>query len=208
MIEPLYQQQAEQAAADCGTSRLRWIDPADIPVNAAFRASCAMNQCGEFGRRWSCPPALAAVEVLRERIQSYSGALVFQADYSFADDFDYEGMEKGALDFYRLCRCVESSLRGLGLDALVLGAGSCRECRQCTYPKRPCVRPQGPVYSLEAFGVDVNALCRLADLPYVLDGGIVPYTAMALIRLAADPLSAPAASAGTAESPDHPVPES
>lgn len=175
--------QTEQFAAACGAARWRWIDPGEITVSTAFRTSCAMNQCGQFGRCWSCPPAVPSVEKMHEDLLRYDMGLVFQGDYPYVDDFDYEAMEAGALSFYQLCRCLEGHLTELPVRSLVLGAGRCRECRVCTYPNKPCVRAQGPVMSLEAYGVDVTALCRLSDLPYVLENGTVPYTGLALLAV-------------------------
>lgn len=182
-------EEAEEICRSCGAERLAWISPEEIRTTGAFRISCEMNMCGQYGRSWSCPPALASIEELREQILQFGSGLVFQADYPFADAFDYEAMEAGALAFYGLCRCIETGLRGLSPDILVLGAGSCRECRRCTYPDAPCVRPQGPVLSLEAYGVDVTALCDTAGLPYAYTTEVVPYTGLALL-----PWQAPAAS--------------
>lgn len=185
MLDPKRKEQAEQCVRDCGAVRWNWIDPASIRVVHAFRASCEMNQCGRYGACWSCPPAIPDVETLRKRMLGYQAGLVFQSDTPVSDDFDYEAMEAGALAFYGRCRCAENRLEESGFRPLVLGAGSCRECRRCTYPDAPCVRPQGPVYSLEAFGVDVLALCESAHLPYRMQAGVVPYTGLALLDPAA-----------------------
>ena len=138
-------ERAVDAVRSCGAARWRWIRPADIEVRGAFRISCEMNQCGRYGACWSCPPALPDVAVLARDLHSYPAGLVFQVDTPLGDDFDYEAMEAGALEFYAVCRCIEQRLAAAGVPALVLGAGSCRECRRCTYPDAPCVRPQGPV---------------------------------------------------------------
>ena len=173
----------EQAARDCGAVRTAWITPQDIPVDPGFRTSCEMNQCGAYGCRWSCPPAIADVEVLHEDLLSCSAAMVFQADFPVGDIFDYEAMEEGAKAFYALCRCLEKRLDEISKDRFfVLGAGACRECRICTYPKAPCVRSRGPVLSLEAYGVDVTGLVKAARLPYNVSPELVTYTGLVLCR--------------------------
>ena len=173
---------AVEAVRSCGATRWQWIRPTDLEVRAAFRISCEMNQCGRYGACWSCPPALPDVAALARELRGFQAGLVFQMDAPLGDDFDYSTMEAGALEFYALCRCIEQQLAAIHVASLVLGAGSCRECRRCTYPDAPCIRPQGPVYSLEAYGVDVTALCERADLPYQIQDGRIPYTGLLLLR--------------------------
>lgn len=170
----------EKAAKDCGALRTARIPAADIQVDSGFRASCEMNQCGAYGCRWSCPPVLPSVGEMHKDLRQYTEAVLFQADFPLGDIFDYAAMEEGAAAFYRLCRCIEKHLQKDEGTFLLLGAGACRECAGCTYPKAPCVRPQGPVMSLEAYGVDVTALVRSAALPYNISPDLVTYTGLIL----------------------------
>lgn len=178
----VYENEIERAAKDCGAARTASVPPGEIPVDTGFRRSCAMNQCGAFSCRWSCPPALPGIEKMHKELLAYRAAILFQADFSVRDIFDYEAMEEGAQAFYQICRCLErrlGALPGAG-RFLVLGAGACRECRECSYPDAPCRRKKGPVMSLEAYGVDVTRLAQAADLPYNAAPELVTYTGLIL----------------------------
>ncbi|MDE8682148.1 DUF2284 domain-containing protein [Blautia schinkii] len=44
-------------------------------------------------------------------------------------------------------------------DMLMLGAGGCRICGHCAYPK-PCRFPEKAISSMEAYGLFVTQVCR------------------------------------------------
>ncbi|MDE8682527.1 DUF2284 domain-containing protein, partial [Blautia schinkii] len=50
-------------------------------------------------------------------------------------------------------------------DMLMRGAGGCRICGQCAYPK-PCRFPEKAISYMEAYGLFVTQVCRDNNLKY------------------------------------------
>ena len=68
----------------------------DIPFCPELRQLCESNQCGNYGKSWTCPPAVGKVEDLMRQAKGYQSALVYQTVSQLEDSFDIEGMQEGA----------------------------------------------------------------------------------------------------------------
>lgn len=142
----------------------------------AFRALCEKNSCGFYGACWTCPPDAGSLEALIHRVRYYERALVFQTVSALEDSFDIEGMHEASLRHNRLVSQIQSEAKALGMDCFLLGAGACGVCRECTKRENlPCRFPEQAVTSLEACGVDVAHLARLAGLKYINGANTVTY---------------------------------
>ena len=64
-------------------------------------------------------------------------------------------------------------------DMLMLGAGGCRICGQCAYPK-PCRFPEKAISSMEAYGLFVTQVCRDNNLKYYYGPRTITYTGCVL----------------------------
>jgi predicted metal-binding protein len=141
-----------------------------------FRALCEKNTCGYYGACWTCPPDAGPLEELMTRVRGYERALVFQTIYPLEDSFDIEGMHEASLRHNRLVQAVQAAAKASGEDGLVLGAGACGACKTCTKREgKPCRFPERAVLSLEACGVDVSQLAKLAGLKYINGANTVTY---------------------------------
>ena len=78
-------------------------------------------------------------------------------------------------NFYALAEAI----RKVYPDALCLGAGGCRICKQCAYPE-PCRFPDKAVSSMEGYGLFVTQVCRDAGIPYHHGDRTITYTACVL----------------------------
>ena len=74
---------------------------------------------------------------------------------------------------------LEKIIRKEHPDALCLGAGGCRVCRQCSYPE-PCRFPDRAVSSMEGYGLFVTQVCRDAGAAYHHGDRTITYTACVL----------------------------
>lgn len=143
----------------------------DVPLDASFREACRQNACGFYGRCWTCPPDVGAIDALQARLRSYSRALVLRAAYPLEDALDIDGMRDAARAFNRLiCRVRDAISQRCG-DCLALGAGACGACARCARADdQPCRNPHEALPSLEGYGVDVSELARRCGLPYGKSG--------------------------------------
>lgn len=143
------------------------IETQQMRFDPAFRDICKSNACGYYGACWTCPPDAGEIEALMERVQGYASALVFQTVHPLEDSFDIEGMNRASRIHNALVLEVQTAAKEQYGDCLVLGAGACGVCEQCTRREnKPCRFPERAVLSLEACGVDATHLARLAGLPY------------------------------------------
>jgi predicted metal-binding protein len=98
------------------------------------------------------------------------------------DVFDYLSIERASQlhgrRFNVLARSVAN--KGLAASVLLLGAGTCLLCTECTYPSEPCRHPEHMHPSMEATGLMVNDVCRLAGVPYNHGSNTLTFTSCAL----------------------------
>jgi predicted metal-binding protein len=154
----------------------RAISTGEIRFDPAFRAACEANACGFFGVCWMCPPDVGDVADLIARAKAFEHALVFQTVCDIADSFDIEGMRRAARQHNRLIVRLRRAVAREGKDCLALGAGACGGCSTCSKKKgEPCRHPERAVIPLEAAGIDVIALSRSANLPYLNGKNTVTY---------------------------------
>ena len=72
-------EQVRQKALDLGVYRAEVVKVEDISLDAAFRAMCESNACGNYGRNYTCPPDAGDIHDLMKEIKNYSYALVCTA---------------------------------------------------------------------------------------------------------------------------------
>ncbi len=180
------------------TTELNISDFSDLALEAGFtyaaplamdalvfrpevRSMCAADRCRSYGKSWSCPPAAGTLEYAAEKAGRYSRGIIVQTVGDLKDDFDMEAIrsiaDKHASCFDTLVRQV----RMLRPDCLPMGAGTCRRCRRCTYPDRPCRHPDRLWPSMEAYGLLVSDVCTRSGLSYNYGSGTMSFTSCILI---------------------------
>jgi len=159
------------------------IDTAALKFDEGLIALCAQNACGHYDTSWTCPPGCGEMEALQKKIQGYPNGVVLQMKYDIEDSFDFEGMQRAGDDFNeRFFKMQAKCKETIGSDFYALKAGSCHLCDTCTYPDEPCVHPDTARPSIEACGINVSALCKLAGIPYIYGANTVAYVALFLFH--------------------------
>lgn len=155
-------------ALELGATRAAILPTARIRFEASFRQLCEMNSCGHFGVNWMCPPYVGGFEEMRSQVLGFTNSLVVQTVSDLEDSFDFEGMTRAAVHHDEVFRRILNRFRERFPDRtnLPLSAGACRYCPTCTCPGSPCAFPEEAIASLEAAGVDVNALVASCGMPY------------------------------------------
>lgn len=156
------------------------IDPQRMISREDVRAMCAQDKCGAYDKNWTCPPAIGTVQHCQEKIRQYSWGILVQTVGHMTKAVDsrcYRETEKRHMQhFYALAEAIRKEYP----EALCLGAGGCRICKQCAYPE-PCRFPEKAVSSLEGYGLFVTQVCRDAGVPYHHGEKTITYTACILI---------------------------
>ena len=145
------------------------------------RSMCSEDRCRSYGKSWSCPPAVGSVERAKERALTYHRGIIVQTMGPLADSFDMDGtaaiMKSHRKNFDSLVR----QIRMFYPDCLPMGAGTCRLCRSCTYPDRPCRHPDRMISSMEAYGLLVSEVAIHSGLKYNYGENTMCFTSCVLI---------------------------
>lgn len=145
------------------------IPASTVPFSREVRKLCEDNACGNFGKSWTCPPAIGPLENLQEKLSPFSRFIVIYKVYTMKDSFDWEGMVNGHKDFQSriigLKKAITESFPDLSF--VVLGAGTCTLCKTCTYTlDEPCRNPEDAMVSVEACGIDAMKMMGDNGLKY------------------------------------------
>ena len=160
VIEDLAAQQGFECIGACSAKELVARDE--------VRSMCAANLCQMYGHSWSCPPACGDIAEFQRLMNEYEHCLVVQTVAEMEDEFDFETMaESGERQKERVQDLAEAiDVAGLSAKVMVLSAGTCTLCKQCTCPDEPCRFPDKRLVSMEAAGLVVSEVCTQAGIPY------------------------------------------
>lgn len=168
-------------AAGAGFTAWAKLDGTTIALKPEVREMCAANACGQYGRRWSCPPGCGTLAECEELLRRFPGGILVQTCGDIEDGFDFEAMLEIEQAHKAHFSEMQDALLERGIKVLALGAGCCTICPKCTYPEAPCRFPEKAVASMEAFGMLVLEVCRANGLPYYYGADKMAYTSCFLI---------------------------
>lgn len=153
-------------AAECGFSAWAALDVSTIELKPEVRDMCAVNTCGMYGKRWSCPPGCGTLEECGERLKDRTMGILVQTIGDIEDSFDFEAMMEIEAEHREHFQEMHNALLEARVNVLAIGTGCCTVCRECTYPSAPCRFPEKLVASMEAYGMVVNEVCKANGLAY------------------------------------------
>ena len=176
-----YEQLAEMAK-EAGFSAWAPLDAANIELKTEVRDMCAVNSCGQYGKRWSCPPGCGTLEECAQRMQGYPRGILVQTYGDIEDGFDFEAMMEIEAEHKEHFLEMYDALREAGASVLALSAGCCTQCAKCTYPDEPCRFPDKCVASMEAYGILVLEVCKKSGLQYYYGADKMAYNSCFLLK--------------------------
>ena len=98
------------------------------------------------------------------------------------DSMDGEGMMEAESLHKRHFSDMHELLRKEYPALLAIGAGTCKHCKQCSYPDEPCRFPDRMTSSMEAMGMLVLEVCKRNDLSYYYGPNTIAYTSCFLLK--------------------------
>ena len=147
-----------------------------IPFDPGFRKACEANQCGNYGKCWTCPPDVGEIDDLIRQAKQYRWAVVYQTIGQLEDSYDFDGMMAGKAEHNKVCEKVVEKFKTFYPDHILILAGDdCNLCSKCTYPDAPCRFPDKAHPSIESHGVEVNRLAATLDINYINGENTVTY---------------------------------
>ena len=154
-----------------------------IRFDAAVRKMCEQNSCGKYGNNHMCPPAIKGMDEWKADILSFESAILVTKVYSLKSKFDMKSMLEGVVDFQKTLLTFREDFETHfpGKKNLILGAGSCVICDECSYTEgKPCRFPDKAFPSIEACGVDVMSLSKSVGVKYNNGKNTVTYLGVIL----------------------------
>ena len=170
-----------QTALECGAVKACVITRDQIVTDACFRDICATNQCGRYGRCWTCPPDIGPVQERIAQVRQYPYGLLFQTIGQLEDSFDIEGMLSAGRSHAAVSRRIRDALRPALPGALYLSCGGCGYCQVCAKEDgQPCRFPEQAMSSVEGYGIDVYNTTATTELKYINGQNTVTYFGLVL----------------------------
>ena len=127
-------QQLSKLAEEAGFTAWAPLDISTIELKPEVRDMCAANACGQYGKRWSCPPGCGTLEECARCLKGYTQGILVQTCGDIEDGFDFEAMMEIESDHKAHFSEMYEQLRQSSGNVMALGAGCCTACAQCTYP--------------------------------------------------------------------------
>ena len=175
-------EQLAKFAEEAGFSAWAPLSMNTIELKPEVRDMCAANSCGQFGKRWSCPPGCGTLEECTQRLQGCTHGILVQTYGEIEDGFDFEAMMEIEADHKEHFSEMHEALRDSGVEVLPIGTGCCTVCGKCTYPDEPCRFPDKMVTSMEAYGMVVLEVCKANGLQYYYGADKMAYTGCFLLK--------------------------
>ena len=170
-----------KTAKNCDFTHYAQLDISTLEFLQEIRDMCNPEQCRSYNKSWSCPPACASLEEMRERVKAYKTGILVQTVGDLEDSMDWDGiMEAGAQhkeNFGKMRKELSKKFPSI----LALGAGECKVCEACTYPDSPCRYPEKMEISMEACGLFVSKVCTDNNLKYNHGPDTIAFTSCFLV---------------------------
>lgn len=166
-------------AKEMGFSQAAALHVATLKARADVRAMCAADRCQAYNHNWTCPPACGTLDECQEKMRQYSRGILVQTVGHMQKAIDsrcYRNTEKKHTENFRK---LAEQMRAVYPNALCLGAGGCRVCKQCNFPQ-PCRFPDKAYSSMEGYGLFVTQVCQDNGLKYYYGERTITYTACIL----------------------------
>lgn len=184
---PAYRNSREKARLDrcveeaqaLGFETVATLDMKTLISKPEVRDMCTVNKCASYDKKWGCPPGCGTIEQCQEMMECYTMGVLIQTVGDLEDSWDFEGIAEAAGTHKRRFDALCSSMRGTGEKILPMSAGGCDLCEECAYPE-PCRNPERISYSVSAFGLLVNEVCRDNGVTYYYGSDKMAFTGMIL----------------------------
>ena len=175
-------EQLSKIAEEAGFSAWAPLDVSTIELKPEVRDMCAVNSCGQYGKRWSCPPGCGTLEECAEKIKACTHGILVQTYGDIEDGFDFEAMMEIEAEHKEHFSKMYQSLRESGTEVLAIGAGCCTLCKTCTYPDAPCRFPDRMFPCVESHGILVTDLAEKHGIDFLAGSNLVTWFSLILYR--------------------------
>lgn len=168
-----------EKAKEAGFDTAVFIDPKTLESREDVRSMCAADKCGAYNKNWTCPPFCGTVEECQARMRGFENGILLQSIGHMTKAIDSRCYRDTERRHRTAFTAFAEEVRKSYPQALCLGAGGCRVCKQCACPE-PCRFPEKAMSSMEGYGLFVTQVCRDAGVPYYYGEKTITYSACIL----------------------------
>lgn len=156
-----------------------FFDPAEINFRQAVRTICQI-ECPQYGKSWSCPPAVGTVEECENRCTSYDHAFIFSTISEVSDILDMDEMLSTRGEHIQIVEEIKDNVFGEHGDKLILTAESCALCDDCAYPDGACRHADKMYPCVESHAISVTDICEKHQLSFMNGYNVITWFGMIL----------------------------
>lgn len=165
-------EEIEKKLAGLPVCEYAFVRTEDLPFREEVRYIC-QTECPQYGKSWSCPPAVGSVEKCKERCMHFREGILFTTAAEDVDTENMSAMLATRLAHGKVTRQLRDALKEEGGEVLALSAESCALCEQCSWPDAPCRFPDRMLPCIESYGILVTELAEKYGLTFFAGGGLV-----------------------------------
>ncbi|MBF7097072.1 DUF2284 domain-containing protein [Alkalibacter mobilis] len=161
----------EEAFVKMGYDEFKELEPSEIIFSQDVFDQCKKNTCGSFGKNHACPPNAGTETERKQRVLQYEKGYMISKIVPIRN-------RKEMMESMEIVENCTKELRKIlrGEKALVMGAGPCTVCNECTaLMGDECRFPDRIQYSMEGSGIDVVRMSMNKKMTYNAGAGNVGY---------------------------------
>lgn len=148
-------------AKEIGFTEAAYFDPKSLSFEDCeiLRDGCKANDCGFYGKYWTCPPGVGSTDKVREKIQSYDHGMILQMiTEAVSCDLNAELFNDISHTFNDMTTMVKDELSNEVENIFMLGMSNCTICDECSYPNEKCRHPELMIPCISGHCVNVYRL--------------------------------------------------
>ncbi|MEG0874477.1 MAG: DUF2284 domain-containing protein [Clostridiales bacterium] len=150
-----------ELAKSIGFTESCYFNPQELSFHDAqtLRDACKANDCGMYGKFWTCPPGVGSIEKVANTVKKYNHGMVFQL---LTEAVNYaiqpEVFNEICMSFNQMTQVVRTELEKEFGEVFMLGMSGCTLCEKCCYPKEKCKHPKEMTPCISGHCVNVYRL--------------------------------------------------
>lgn len=158
-----------------------FIKEKDLSFLDQVRYICE-TECPQYGKSWSCPPAVGTVAECKERCSRFQEGFLFTFMAEVSDLENMEEMLATRKEHEEITRQVREVFTAAGARTLTLSAESCAICERCAYPDASCRYPDKMFPCIESHGILVTELAEKHGITFMSGGNVVIWFSLILYQ--------------------------
>ncbi|WP_152802514.1 DUF2284 domain-containing protein [Alkalibaculum sporogenes] len=143
-----------------------FFDTSELGFYPNIRTICK-SECPQYGKSWSCPPAVGTLEECKARCARYENAFIFSTISEVSDILNMDEMLSTRKEHIQIVNEIKKNVFEKEQNILILTAESCALCDNCTYPSQPCRHTERMYPCIESHTIIVTEICENHNLSFL-----------------------------------------